>query len=125
MTADCGTLRRNTANGGAGTLQLRSDNGLVFASQRHTTVRAYGLQQELITPHSPQQNGLFERFVRSLNEERMADRFESTSHARDVIGRWLRHYNTERPHQAVGYQAPAQLAAQLCKNQGGVTAVNG
>ncbi|WP_172649451.1 integrase core domain-containing protein [Thiolapillus brandeum] len=25
--------------------------------------------------------------------------FESISHAREVIGRWIRHYNTERPHR--------------------------
>ncbi|WP_457674057.1 integrase core domain-containing protein [Thiolapillus sp.] len=28
-----------------------------------------------------------------------------------MIGRWIRHYNTERPHQALGYQVPAQIAA--------------
>lgn len=94
-------------------LLLRSDNGLVFTSRRYTaTVRAYGLQQEFITPYSPEQNGLVERFIRSMKEECVwQHRFESISHARDVIGRWMRHYNTERPHQALGYQVPAQLAA--------------
>jgi len=53
-----------------------------------------------------------ERFIRSIKEEcAWQHRFESISHARDVIGRWMRHYNTERPHQALGYQVPAQLAA--------------
>jgi putative transposase len=38
---------------------LRSDNGLVFTSRSYTQlVRSYGLQQEFITPHCPQQNGL-------------------------------------------------------------------
>jgi len=94
-------------------LQLRSDNGLVFTSRRYmATVKAYGLQQEFITPYSPEQNGLVERFIRSLKEECVwQHRFESIRHAREVIGRWLRHYNTERPHQALGYQVPAQLAA--------------
>jgi putative transposase len=35
---------------------LRSDNGLVFTSRSYTTlVRSYGLRQEFITPHTPQQ----------------------------------------------------------------------
>ena len=41
---------------------LRSDNGLVFTSRNYTRlVRSYGLQQEFITPHCPQQNGMIER----------------------------------------------------------------
>ena len=36
-------------------LQLRSD-----------TVRAYGLTQEFIMPYSPEQNGMIERFIRTL-----------------------------------------------------------
>lgn len=36
---------------------LRSDNGLVFTSRRFTAVvRGYGLRQEFMTPHCPQQN---------------------------------------------------------------------
>ena len=35
---------------------LRSDNGLVFTSRSYTAlVRSYGLRQEFITPHSPEQ----------------------------------------------------------------------
>ena len=37
---------------------LRSDNGLVFTSRSFTAlVRSYGLKQEFITPHCPQQTG--------------------------------------------------------------------
>ena len=97
----------------SGPLLLRSDNGLVFTSSRYTTtVRAYGLTQEFITPYSPEQNGMIERFIRTKKEECVwHHHFESISHAREVIGRWIRHYNTERPHQALGYQVPAQIAA--------------
>ena len=46
---------------------LRSDNGLVFTSRSYTRlVKSYGLQQEFITPHCPEQNGLVgESFERS------------------------------------------------------------
>ena len=98
-----------------GPLLLRSDNGLVFTPRRYTaTVRAYGLTQEFVTPYSLEQNGLVERFIRSMKEECVwQHRFESISHARDVIGRRMRHYNTARPYQALGYQVTAQLAAGL------------
>jgi putative transposase len=53
-----------------GELSLRSDNGLVFTSRYCTaTVRAYGITQEFTTPYTPEQNGLVERFIRSLKEE--------------------------------------------------------
>ena len=58
----------------------------MFTSRAYTRlVRSYGLQQEFITPHCPQQNGMIER----------------------VIGEWIRFYNTRRPHQALGMKTPA------------------
>lgn len=38
--------------------------------------------------------------------------FESARYSRKVIGRRICHYNTELPHQALGYQVPAQIAVQ-------------
>ncbi|HUH60655.1 MAG TPA: DDE-type integrase/transposase/recombinase [Candidimonas sp.] len=41
---------------------LRSDNGLVSTSRSYTALaRSYGLRQEFITPHCPQQNGMVQR----------------------------------------------------------------
>ena len=49
---------------------LRSDNGLVFLSRRfRAACKQYGLKQEYITPYTPEQNGMIERFFRSLKEE--------------------------------------------------------
>jgi len=48
----------------------RSDNGLVFGAKVFVkVVRRYGLDQEYITPYSPEQNGMIERFFRTLKEE--------------------------------------------------------
>jgi putative transposase len=50
---------------------LKSDNGLVFTSRAYTRiVRSYGLRQEYITPHCPQQNDMIERVIRTLKEQR-------------------------------------------------------
>lgn len=88
---------------------LRSDNGLVFTSRRYTTlVRSYGLQQEFITPHCPQQNGMVERVIRTLKEQCVhRHRFESIQNASRVIGDWIGFYNNERPHQALNMRTPA------------------
>jgi putative transposase len=73
-------------------LTLRSDNGLVFTSKRYrATVRLYGLHQDFITPYTPEQNGVMERFIKSLKEEYIwLHRFENLENARKVIGRWIK-----------------------------------
>jgi putative transposase len=92
---------------------LRSDNGLVFTSRTYTRiVRSYGLRQEFITPHCPQQNGMIERVIRTLKEQCVhRHRFETQQHASRVIGEWIRFYNTRRPHQALGMKTPAMAYA--------------
>ena len=87
---------------------LRSDNGLVFTSRRYTAlVRSYGLQQEFITPHCPQQNGMVERVIRTLKEQCVhRHRFETIQNASRVIGDWIGFYNNERPHQALNMRTP-------------------
>jgi putative transposase len=49
---------------------IPSDNGLNFQSRRfRADCHDYRLRQEFITPYTPEQNGLIERFFRSLKEE--------------------------------------------------------
>jgi putative transposase len=89
---------------------LRSDNGLVFTSRGFTAlVKGYGLRQEFITPHNPQQNGMVERVIRTLKEQCVhRHRFESLQHASRVISNWIGFYNQRRPHQALGMKTPAE-----------------
>src|SRR6516162_7789340 len=50
-------------------LSLRSDNGLVFGAKGFVRVtRRYSVGQEYITPYSPEQNGMIERFFKTLKE---------------------------------------------------------
>ena len=92
---------------------LRSDNGLVFTSRSYTKlVKGYGLKQEFITPHTPQQNGLIERLIRTLKDQCLhRHRFETAQYASRVIGDWVHFYNTRRPHQALGMKTPAEAFA--------------
>ena len=92
---------------------LRSDNGLIFQSRRfRAACRDYRLRQEFITPYTPEQNGIVERFFRSLKEECVWQRsFPSFVEARRAVRRWIGWYNERRPHQALGYLSPRQYRA--------------
>lgn len=92
---------------------VRSDNGLVFTSRSYRRlIRSYGLKQEFITPHIPQQNGMVERLIRTLKEQCVhRHRFETIQHANRVIGDWVSFYNHRRPHQALRMQTPASAFA--------------
>ena len=94
---------------------IRSDNGLIFQSRRfRAACRDYRLTQEFITPYTPEQNGIIERFFRSLKEECVwQNRFEDYLQAKRAIAQWIEWYNTGRPHQSLGYRSPQEYRAQV------------
>jgi len=66
----CRLARFGTLRPAGPTPVVRSANGLIFQSRRfRAACRDYRLRQEFITPYTPEQNGLIERFFRSLKEE--------------------------------------------------------
>jgi putative transposase len=93
---------------------VRSDNGLIFQSRRfRAACRDYRLSQEFITPYTPEQNGIIERFFRSLKEECVwQNSFHSFAEAKAAIRQWIEWYNTGRPHQSLGYRSPREFRAQ-------------
>lgn len=93
---------------------IRSDNGLIFQSRRfREACRFYRLGQEFITPYTPQQNGVIERFFRSLKEECVWQRnFASFDEAKKTVTAWVNWYNQERPHQSLGFRAPYEFQQQ-------------
>ncbi len=96
------------------TPQVRSDNGLIFQSRRfRAACRDYRLRQEFITPDTPEQNGLIERWFRSLKEECVwQPQFDTFTEARRRIRDWIHWYNEGRPHQTLGYLSPRQYRAR-------------
>jgi putative transposase len=104
-----GTLRPN-----GDTPVVRSDNGLIFQARRfRAACRDYRLRQEFITPYTPEQNGIIERFFRTLKEECVwQHNFASFAEARRRISRWIQWYNAERPHSALGYKSPVEYRAR-------------
>ena len=61
----------------------------------------------LIPPRRPQVNGKVERFNRTLLEEWAYVRlYRSNQQRLTALARWLRFYNSERPHTALGGRPP-------------------
>jgi putative transposase len=71
------------------------------------------VHQEFITPYTPEENGIIERFFRRLKEECVWQHtFQTFEEARRIIRDWMQWYNRDRPHQALGYRSPVQYRAQ-------------
>src|SRR5690554_4868934 len=70
-------------------------------------------QQEFIRPHTPQQNGLVVRLIRTVKEQCLwLHQFESLDEARQILRSWFKYYNEQRPHQAFGMKSPNMIYQQ-------------
>ena len=97
---------------------LRTDNALVYASELYRELaKSYGLHQEFILPHTPEQNGVAESFMGTLKLECVwQHRFETYEEAKATITAWVKHYNETRPHSRLGYIPPVawrELQAEI------------
>lgn len=74
----------------------------------------HGIDWHYIEPGKPMQNAFIESFNGRMRDELLNETlFHGLAHARAVIAEWVEDYNTERPHSALGYEAPAAFARQL------------
>jgi transposase InsO family protein len=90
---------------------IRSDNGPEMTAR---VVRDWlaqiGSKTLFIEPGSPWENGYCESFNGKLRDELLnGEIFYSLNEARIVIEQWRKHYNTKRPHSALGYRPPAPV----------------
>jgi transposase InsO family protein len=70
-----------------------------------------GAQTLFIEPGSPWKNGYCESFNGKLRDELPnGEIFYSLKEAQIVIEQWRKHYNTIRPHSALGYRPSAPEA---------------
>jgi len=91
---------------------IRSDNGAeMTAAQVRSWLATVGTQPLFIEPGSPWENGYCESFNGKLRDECLnGEIFYSLKEAQVVIESWRKHYNTVRPHSALGYRPPAPLS---------------
>ena len=102
---------------------VRSDNGSEFTAK---TVRDWLARVEVktlyIEPGSPWENGYIESFNGKLRDELLnGEIFDTLLEAKVLIERWRVHYNTVRPHSALGYRPPAPEAIWMRASGFGAT----
>jgi putative transposase len=93
---------------------IRTDQGPEFTGKAlDQWAYTHGVTLKLIQAGKPTQNAYIESFNGKFRDECLNDHwFTSLAHARAIIGNWRRDYNEHRPHSALAYQTPAEVAAQ-------------
>jgi transposase InsO family protein len=99
-------------------LSIRCDNGTPFGSRGAgglTRLSAWwlrlGIEPHFIQPGSPQQNGRHERMHRTLKKQTSRPPAATPAEQQARFDVFRRHYNEERPHEALGQIPPAELYA--------------
>lgn len=93
--------------------RIISDNGPQFiAKDFKEFVRLTGMTHVRIRPYYPQSNGKIERLNKTLKEEAIRLRQPATlEEAKEVVRRFVEHYNSARLHSAIGYVTPNDMLA--------------
>ena len=88
---------------------IRSDNGPEFVAEAvREWIAAVGARTAYIVPGSPWENGYCESFNARFRDELLnGEIFYTLKEAQIIIEKWRKHYNTVRPHSALGYRPPA------------------
>jgi transposase InsO family protein len=107
---------------------IRVDNGSPFASRGAGGLSRLsvwwmrlGIAVEFIAPGHPEQNGIHERMHRTLKAEVTRRPSHNLRKQQKRFDEWRRHFNLERPHEALGQQAPAlhyQASPRLYRRKG-------
>ena len=88
--------------------RIVSDNGPQFVARDFKTfIRQCGMTHVRTAPYYLQSNGKIERWHKSLKQECIRPKTPlSLEDARRLVGQFVRCYNEERLHSAIGYVTP-------------------
>ncbi len=89
--------------------RIMTDNGPGYRSKLHArTVKRLRIKHLFTKPYRPRTNGKAERFIQTmLREWAYAIVYRTSNHRGRALQPWLDFYNHQRPHGALGHQAPA------------------
>lgn len=110
---------------------IRTDNGVPFASPNSLFGLSklsvwwlrLGISIERIKPGNPQQNGRHERMHLTLKKEATKPAGENFLQQQEKFDDFIHQYNTDRPHQALEMQYPAELYVPSSKKYEGLPEV--
>jgi transposase InsO family protein len=89
--------------------RLQTDNAWCYIHNRglRELLGRCGIQHRRIPPRTPKRNGKVERYQQTLAREWAYGQHYRSSDARaTALPLWLIHYNTTRPHSAIGNRPP-------------------
>ena len=88
------------------------DNGPEFAGKvLDEWAYGHGIEQDLIHPGKPVENGYIENFNGCLGDELLnTEIFCTLAEAKEKLETWRLDYNPQRPHSSLGYRPPAEYA---------------
>jgi len=94
-------------------VRIISDNGPQFIARDFKEfIRVSGMTHVRTSPYYPQSNGKLERFHGSIKRECIRPRTPlNLEQARNTVADYVRTYNEERLHSALGYITPADMLA--------------
>jgi transposase InsO family protein len=94
--------------------RVMTDNGSAFKSKLFAAaLQKSGLKHKRTKPYTPRTNGKAERFIQtSLREWAYATPFHTSAERARAMPAWLCHYNSLRPHSALGGRPPLSRLAR-------------
>jgi transposase InsO family protein len=102
--------------------RIRCDNGTPFGGAGPTGLTRLsawwvklGIAVEFIAPGRPDQNGAHEQFHRVYKKEVAKNPARTVAGQQRRSNRWLKSYNEQRPHEALGMKVPADCYQKNCR----------
>jgi len=87
-----------------------SDRGVQYCCDAYVAIlRLHGISISMTEDYKPTDNAIAERANGIMKEECVyrQRQFGSISHAREVIGRFIKFYNDSRSHMSIGFRTPS------------------
>ncbi len=96
-------------------LILRSDNGAQPCSKRFVEyLGSVGIQGQYTGYNAPDDNAFVERVIRTIKEEEIwLNSYATWAEAHAAVEAYVRFYNEQRVHSALGYRTPKEFAAEM------------
>jgi putative transposase len=95
-------------------LELRTDHGSQYTgADAESLCKRWGIDHTFAPVGRPTGNAVAERVIQTLKIELLWTRdWESLEEVEQAVREWVVRYNTARPHQALGWQTPAERRAK-------------